>query len=368
MPMLADQVDAVIGVDTHHDTHTASIVTALGAELAHLQAPADAAGYQALLEFARASTPGPRMVWALEGTRSHGAGLTRALHGCGERVIAVDRPKRPVRKRGKSDPIDATRAARDALTRTHLAEPRADGVREELRVLLVARYHHARLRTASVNAFKAFVLTAPEPLRAVPGPEHRRPDQPRRHTRWGGLPPGDVLVATLAQLAGVVHLLDGHLAANEAQLNTAVSSWMPELLAELGVGPIAAAQLLVSWSHPRRCRSAAAFAMLAGAAPLPASSGRVTRHRLNRGGDRQLNRVLHVVAIHRTRHDPRSRDYADRRKAAGSTDRETRRCLKKLPRPPPLARHGTPSANETAEPNHPAGHRRLNAVHHPRRS
>jgi len=100
-----------------------------------------------------------------------------------------------------------------------------------------------------------------------------------------------VLTTSLAQLAGVVRLLDGHLAANKAQLAALVGSWMPELLAEFGVGPVAAAQLLVSWSHPGRCRSAAAFAMLAGTTPLQASSGRVTRHRLNRGGDRQLNRV-----------------------------------------------------------------------------
>lgn len=183
--MLADQVDAVIGVDTHHDTHTASVVTPLGAELAHLQAPADAAGYQALLDFARIYAPGPRVVWALEGTRSHGTGLNRALQAGGERVVEVDRPKRPVRKRGKSDPIDATRAARDALTQERLAEPRADGAREELRVLLVARDHHARMRTATVNTFKAFLLTAPEPLRPVPGDAHHHPDRLLRRAGRG---------------------------------------------------------------------------------------------------------------------------------------------------------------------------------------
>jgi transposase len=335
MPMLADQVDAVIGVDTHHDTHTASIVTPLGAELAHLQAPADAAGYEALLDFARTHAPGPRMVWALEGTRSHGTGLARALQDCGERVVEVDRPKRPVRKRGKSDPIDATRAARDALTQERLAEPRADGAREELRVLLVARDHHARMRTATVNTFKAFLLTAPEPLRA----QFRGMPTTAQIVHAAGLDAAEqaddaVLTATLAQLAGVVRMLDTFLAANKTQLTALTSAWMPELPAEFGIGPVAAAQLLVSWSHPGRCRSGAAFAMLAGTAPLPASSGRVTRHRLNRGGDRQLNRALHIIAIHRLRHDPRTRDYADRRRAAGSTDRETRRCLKNY-----LARH-----------------------------
>ncbi len=243
MSMLADQVDAVIGVDTHHDTHhdthTASVVTPLGAELAHLQVAADAAGYQALLKFARANTPGPRMVWALEGTRSHGVGLSRALQGCGERVVEVDRPKRPVRKRGKSDPIDAARAARDALTQEQLAQPRADGVREELRVLLVARDHHAGMRTSTVNAFKAFVLTALEPLRAqFRGLSTAAQLNLAVELGGAGCPVvGDVLTNTLAQLDGMVDLLDGHLAANRIQLKALVSAWMPELFAELGSGP-----------------------------------------------------------------------------------------------------------------------------------
>ena len=335
MSMLADHVDAVIGVDTHHDTHTASVITPLGTELGHLQAPANAAGYQALQQFARDHAPGPRIAWALEGTRSHGAGLTRALHDNGEQVIEVDRPKRAVRKHGKSDPIDATRAAREALTQQHLAQPRADGIREQLRVLLVARDHHARMRTATINTFKAFVLTAPEPLRA----RFRGLATPAQITH--ALDPGDtalpddtILVATLAQLAVMVRLLEEHLATNKTQLTALVQSWMPALLTEYGVGPVAAAQLLVSWSHPGRCRSAAAFAMLAGTAPLQASSGRITRHRLNRGGDRQLNRVLYVITIHRMRHDPRTRDYTNRKRAAGATDRDIRRALKNY-----LARH-----------------------------
>lgn len=189
------------------------------------------------------------------------------------------------------------------------------------------------MRTATVNTFKAFVLTAPEPLRA----QFRglaTTAQISHAAELHSQPEDAVLISTLVQLAGVVRMLDGFLTANKTKLAALVAAWMPELLAEFGVGPVAAAQLLVSWSHPGRCRSAAAFTMLAGTAPLPASSGRVTRHRLNRGGDRQLNRALHIVAIHRLRHDPRTRDYADRRRAAGSTDRETRRCLKNY-----LARH-----------------------------
>ncbi len=185
MPMLADQVGAVIGVDTHHDTHTASIVTPLGAELAHPQAPADAAGYRALLDFARFHAPGTRIVWALEGTRSHGTGPTRALQACGGRVVEVDRPKRPVRKHGKSDPIDATRAARDALTRVRLAEPRADGAREELLAGVLRAGHPPPPQPRQGPAAQsgpARRRDPPTPLRP-PHPRLRRPPTSRRQHR-----------------------------------------------------------------------------------------------------------------------------------------------------------------------------------------
>ena len=169
----------------------------------------------------------------------------------------------------------------------------------------------------------------------------------------------EVLTTSLAQLAGVVRLLDGHLAANKAQLAALVGSWMPELLAEFGVGPVAAAQLLVSWSHPGRCRSAAAFAMLAGTTPLQASSGRVTRHRLNRGGDRQLNRALQVrdpaPATTPTADKPSPAPTARPAAASRTTSPATSGASSNTTIP----RHHQPPRPSRASPPEPRPHRRL---------
>ena len=131
----------------------------------------------------------------------------------------------------------------------------------------------------------------------------------------------------------------------EHELLAHVRALAPKLLDEPGVGPIVAAQLLVSWSHPGRLRSEAAFARLAGVAPIPASSGQTTRHRLSRGGDRQLNRALHTVILHRRLHDPATKDYIARRLAEGKTSRDAVRLLKRY-----LARHLYRLLNQ--EPTH----------------
>ncbi len=137
--MLADQVDHVIGVDTHRDHHTAAIVNPAGAVEADTRLASDAFGYRRLLRFACERAPG-RRVWAIEGTGSFGSGLATFLLEHGEWVVEVDRPKRPARRDGgKSDELDAARAAREALSREHLAQPRQRGWREALRVLLVTR-------------------------------------------------------------------------------------------------------------------------------------------------------------------------------------------------------------------------------------
>jgi transposase len=116
---------------------------------------------------------------------------------------------------------------------------------------------------------------------------------------------------------------------SQAAILAIIKSWRPDLLKLTGVGPIVAATVLCAWSHPGRCRNDGAFANLAGVAPIPASSGLTTRHRLSRGGDRQLNRALHVIAMHRMRHDPDTRTYVARRRSEGRSDREIRRCLKR---------------------------------------
>jgi transposase len=166
VPILADAIDAVIGVDTHTDTHSASLLTPLGVELAALTVPATPEGYAQLLDFALTHAPGPRLIWAIEGTRSHGVGLARALGPAGQQVIEAGRPRRvtaPVT--GKSDPLDARYAARTALASCPHRIPRADGIREALRLLLVTRGTTRAARVAAVNTVKALILTAEEPVR-----------------------------------------------------------------------------------------------------------------------------------------------------------------------------------------------------------
>jgi transposase len=133
----------------------------------------------------------------------------------------------------------------------------------------------------------------------------------------------------LRDLARRVRALEAEATAHEKAIRAIVTLWRPDLLELPGIGPINAAVVLTAWSHPGRCRDEAAFAMLAGAAPIPATSGRTVRHRLNRSGNRQLNRALHSIALSRQRYHQPTRDYTDRRRAQGKTDRDIRRCLKR---------------------------------------
>jgi transposase len=332
MPMLADLVDAVIGVDTHTDTHTAAVVDRLGGHLATLEVRADASGYAELAAFAAARAPGPRMAWAIEGCGSHGAGLARALAAAGHLVIEADRPKRARRRGGKSDELDAVRAARQALATADPARPRTGETREALRILLATREHTTKTRTATVNTFKALVLTAPDSLRE----KFRRLPTACQITaaralraRQGQPVSEQHLHRALSQLATQITSLDADLAASLKTIRGLVQTWIPALLDQPGIGPISAAQLLVTWSHPGRFRSEAAFAALTGTAPIPASSGRTNRHRLNPYGDRHANKALHTIAISRLRYHPPTIAYATRRTADGKTTREIRRCIKR---------------------------------------
>jgi transposase len=332
--MLADSVDAVIGVDTHTDTHTACLLDTAGREIATITVQATPAGYTDLLAWAAPLAPGPRLRWAVEGCRSHGAGLLRALLAADQQVVEAGRPQRPCRRPGgKSDAADARLAAHTALTASHPAQPRRDGDREALRILLVAREHATTVRTAAINTFKALLLTAPDQLREP----LRHQSTPRQTAACAVLrthpqhtPTERVLRQTLRSLAQQIRLLDKEIRANQRQLHDLVAAVMPALLAEPGVGPVCAAQLLIAWSHPGRCRSEAAFAALAGVSPLQASSGRVTRHRLNRFGDRHLNRALHTIVNWRMIHGHQStQQYLARRRAEQKSDAEIRRCLKR---------------------------------------
>jgi transposase len=330
--MLAERIDFVVGVDTHKHTHTAAIVTPTGRLVAQLTVAADASGYAHLLRFARERAPG-RRVWAIEGTGSYGAGLTTHLLEHAEWVVEIDRPKRPARRNGaKTDELDAVRAAREALAREHLAQPRRRGDREALRVLLSTRDDAMRARTKAICQLKDLIVNAPEALRR---PLHGLPlvalvaRCARLRTSAAQSVEVRCTLLALRTTARRVLALQAEAAELEAQLVPLVQQAAPALLTEPGVGPVSAAQLLCSWSHSGRLRSEAAFAALAGVAPIPASSGQVTRHRLNRSGDRQLNRALHTIAVSRLLHHPETRAYFEHRTAEGKSPREIKRCLKR---------------------------------------
>ena len=332
MGMLAEQVDHVIGVDTHRDSHTAAVVDTTGAVEAETTIPANAFGYKRVFAFGRTHAPG-RRAWAIEGTGSFGAGLTTYLLEQGEWVAEIDRPARPARRNGaKSDELDAARAAREALSREHLAQPRRRGDREAIRVLLTTRHGAVVARTKAICHLKALLVSAPEGLRL-----HFRnmtsDEQLVRCARLRTLPSQTTehrcTILALRSTARRALALEGDASDLESEIGRLVRNIAPGLLAEPGVGAISAAQILCSWSHLGRLRSEAAFAALGGVAPIPASSGQTVRHRLNRGGDRQLNRALHTVVLSRLAHHPETRSYAARRRAEGKTPREIKRCLKR---------------------------------------
>jgi len=330
---LRDVVDVVIGVDTHVHTHSAAALDArTGGVLDQITVEATADGYAQLVEFA--DQHAALRAWAIEGTGGHGAGLTRHLERGEEVVIELDRPKRAKRRHGaKSDPLDAIRAAREALARPRLGAPRSGGDRQALSVLLAARRSAVDAGTVAQRQVFSLVIAAPEQIRArfrgqkLPG-MIKTAAALRVHPSW------DVetttTVTTLRTLARRARALAEEAAEHETAIRVIVRSWRPDLLEQLGIGPIVAATVLCAWSHPGRIHSEAAFAMLAGVAPIPANSGQVTsRYRLNRYGDRQLNRALHTIVLSRIRYDRATRDYVARRTTEGKTTREIKRCLKR---------------------------------------
>jgi transposase len=332
----------VIGVDTHTDTHDATLINAVGAVMAQTRIDAGAVGYRQIQAWAEQLLPvGQRVLWAVEGSRSHGHGLARHLQAAGHQVIEAAKPDATRRRRrGKSDQIDATHAARSTLAADRHAEPRADGPREALRMLLITRRHDTDMRTATINLFKSLLLGADDLRETLRGYSTTRqvhavlnlPDTPD-HTPDHG-PDNDVesrvRVQALRRAATTITGLNTAVTANEKQLRTLVGQLCPGLLDLPGVGPVTAAILLTVWSHHGRVHSEAAFAMLAGISPLEASSGRIVRHRLNRGGDRTLNQALHTIVTARRRmgHTPTS-DYITRRTTNGKTNKEILRCLKR---------------------------------------
>ncbi|MGH7123401.1 MAG: IS110 family transposase [Stellaceae bacterium] len=336
--MLADELDYVVGVDTHRDEHVLAVVTApTGAVVARRAIEASGRGYREALCFAEQVAAGKR-AWAIEGSGSYGAGLARSLSEQGEAVLEVGRTPRAERRLvGKDDSLDAVRTARAALAAETHARPRAGERQEALRLLLIARRSAVDVRREALVQLRAVIVTSPDQLRE----ELRRLslgkllDRCSRLRRSATSTPDELANRlVLRSLARRIQAATSEADELEREILTHVRALAPALLGEPGVGPIVAAQVLVAWSHRGRLRSEACFARLAGVAPIPASSGQTRRHRLSRGGDRQLNRALHTIVLHRRQHDPATRDYIARRIAEGKSRRDATRLLKRY-----LARH-----------------------------
>jgi transposase len=343
------------GVDTHAGTHHAAVVLMNGGRVADAQFPATAAGYGQLLAWLRGF--GRLHAVGVEGTGCYGAGLSRHLRGEGVQVVEVNAPDRRQRRaRGKSDPLDAYAAAEAVLSGRARAVPKAGtGVVESIRAVHLARAGAVKARTACLNELRSLLITAPAPLRQ----------------RLDGLPAAQLVAACArlrpalspAQLADPVHgvklalrsLARRHhtLTTEIKELHTHLAALVthahPDLLTIHGVGVETAAQLLITCGdNPDRLHNSAAFAALCGTAPLPASSGKTTRHRLCRSGDRQANRALYLITLTRMSSCPRTRDYVTRRTHEGKTKQEIIRCLKRY-----LARELHKHLTSTNTTHHP---------------
>jgi transposase len=322
------------GVDTHADTHHAAALDGTGRLLGDVEFAATAVGYAALLAWLRGF--GRVAVVGVEGTGSYGAGLTRHLTAKKVSVVEVDRPDRKARRaKGKSDPLDAVAAARAALAGTATAIPKTrTGPVEAIRALRVARSGAVKARTAALNQLHALVVSAPETLRGhllgLTGAAllHRCTGLVVDDTRLDD--PVEATKAALMAVAARITALTAEVTAADKRLGPIVTRTAPRTTALFGVGPEVAGQLLTTaGDNPDRLHSEAALAHLCGVAPIPASSGRTNRHRLNRGGDRQANHALHTIVLGRMRYDARTRAYLLRRTAEGLSKKEIIRCLKR---------------------------------------
>jgi transposase len=272
----------------------------------------------------------------VEGTGAYGAQLARFLRADQITVIEVDRPdRRARRKNGKSDPVDAYAAATAVLSGRADGTPKTrDGVVEAIRALRVVRRSAVKSRTQTINQIRTLIITAPgevrEKLRALPTAELIR-TLARSRPGTDLSDPACAVRAALRRLARRHQHLTEEIADADAELRPLVAHAAPGLVALPGVGTETAAQLLITaGDNPGRLASEASFAHLCAAAPVPASSGRTNRHRLNRGGDRQANNALHMITLVRMRYDPRTRDYVARRTAEGMSKRDIMRCLKRF--------------------------------------
>jgi transposase len=336
MAIVAHAHPFTIGVDTHARSHALAVLdTSTGARIDAAQFPSSKAGMARAIDWAGRRTGGDLdSLWVIEGIGTYGAGLARAATQAGYPVVEAARMNaRAHRGVGKSDPLDAQRIAAAVLPLdvTQLRHPRRDdGVRAALRVLVTDRDHMTGERTGTVNALTGLVRSTDLGIDASrPLTTRQISEISKWRTRTEDLGSATAR-AEAVRLARRALALDDELTANHARISELIShSPAAELLNKTGIGAVTAAVVLTAWSHQGRVRSEAAFACLAGVNPIPASSGNTVRHRLNRGGDRRLNRALHMAVVTRMRMDPQTRAYVERRTAEGRTSKEIRRCLKR---------------------------------------
>lgn len=321
------------GVDTHLEVHVVVALNALGALLGVASFPTTAAGYRELLAWLQ--TWGPVAAVGVEGTGSYGAALARYLDRCEITVCEVNRPDRANRRRrGKTDAYDAEAAARTTLAGTAGTAKINHGPIESLRMLKASYDSAIKQRTATVNQMHQLRVTAPEELHdQLAGlTKHTLPTVCARFRPDPARLADPVIAAkhVLRDLARRVQYLTEEATRLKAEITTLTASIAPGTTAARGVGPLTAAQLLITLGeNPHRFTTEAAFAALCGTNPIPASSGKTDRHRLNRGGDRRANSALHMVVLSRLAHDQRTRDYINARTPDGTSTPHLRRKLKR---------------------------------------
>lgn len=320
------------GVDTHADVHVAAACDQLGAVLGTRAFPTTARGYRQLLAWLRSLGTLERV--GVEGTGSYGVGLTRALLAAGVDVVEVLRPNRQTRRRhGKTDVVDAVAAARAVLTGEATGQPKAhDGDVEALRLLKMVHRSAHKARTQALLQIRDVITTAPDELRdQLRGMRRRELLATCAAFRPAGR---DDLVAitklTLRALARRIAELDAELAELDTRRRRITTAIAPQLCATHGIGPdTASGLLLAAGDNPDRLRSERSWSALLAANPIEASSGKVVRHRLNRGGDRQGNSALWRIVIVRMNSDPQTKAYVQRRTKEGLSKTEIVRCLKR---------------------------------------
>lgn len=327
--------EVIAGVDTHRRTHHAAVIdAATGKLLGDNEFPATSVGYRQLLKWL--TYHGTVVKVGVEGTGSYGAGLYRYLHAQDFVVIEVSRPNRQDRRaRGKSDPIDAINAARAVLAEIAVTIPKyRDGHVETIRLIQTTRRSAVKARRGAIGQLHGVIAGGPEKLRTkLTG--YDRAALVSRCARIR-IPAGEAscpIVTSyrmLRRLAKRIEALDAEIRTADDELRELTQNHAPNLMAAVGVGPSAAGQLLTTvGENADRITSEASLARICGVAPVPASSGNTTRHRLHRGGDRQANSVIHMIVINRLRwHEP-TKVYAARRSTEGKTKKEIIRCLKR---------------------------------------